>query len=192
MSEHKQPKVAEGVVTSDAIIGRSHSLHAVKIVLLTGAVIVLVALGVFAYKIYIYDPAHKKSTQSLSPNSNEFLLNPDKQIAAAQTELHNAKSPKEKAVAYNDLGQAYLNNKQPSDALSAYSNSLSSDASTSNKISALNGLGYAYSRAGQSDKAIATFQQIISIIQASGNDSLKEQIYIYQSAISEIQQGQTL
>jgi tetratricopeptide (TPR) repeat protein len=194
MSEHKA-KLAEGIVTSDRVHGYRR-LRLPKKILLPAVSLIVIAVfgggGFLVYKVYIQNPSHKKTGTTSDRNSNAYLLHPDKQVSAAQTELNKAKTPKEKAAAYDTLAQAYLNNKQPTNAVDAISNSLSADSSTSNKLQALNVLGYAYSRAGQQDKAIASFQQMIDIIKASGDDSLKQEIPRVQSAISEIQQGQTL
>lgn len=193
MSEHKA-KQAEGVVTSDAVQGkRRFSLSKrVAIPVLAIALVAAIGGGGLAYKTYIYDPAHKKPKTNTSRNSNDYLLHPDKQVSAGLADLQKAKTPEEKAAAYNYLAGAYLNNKQPTEAVDAASNSLAADDSTSNKLKALNVQAYAYSRAGEKDKAIAAFQQMIDIIKASNDDGLKEDMPRVQSAIDQINQGQTL
>jgi cytochrome c-type biogenesis protein CcmH/NrfG len=194
MSEHKA-KRAEGIVTSDAVQGNRRFSLPKKVLWPVVAVVVLAVLGGggLAYKVYVYDPAHKK-TMVAKPNrnSNDYLLHPDKQLSAAQAELNDAKTPQEKAAAYDHLAQAYLNGQKPSSAVDAANSSLSADSSTTNKLQALNILGYAYARDGQKDKAIAAFQQMVDIIKASNDDSLKQELPRVQSAIDEINQGQTL
>ncbi|MGH7142077.1 MAG: tetratricopeptide repeat protein [Candidatus Saccharimonadales bacterium] len=193
MSEHQQSKPVESIVTSDSVHSKGSipkNLRGISVGLVV--IIVLVVAGIL-FKIYLYDVAPKPIPSTGSQSSS--LLKPEQQVQNAQAELKNASTSSQKAVAYDDLGSAQLNNNQASSAISAYQSAVTIDNSSIDKIVALEGLGYAYNMSGQNSLAISSFQEVIKLLPQlsdSNDPSPAQAISMYQNIIQRLQAGEPI
>jgi tetratricopeptide (TPR) repeat protein len=192
MSQHKQPKVAEGIITSDAVQGRGHRLPK-KLLWPLVAIIVLAALAAagFAYKMYVYDPAHKPAAPLKAKSAGTQFHRLDNALSDAQAQLSNARTPKERADAYVALGLAYENKNQNKQAIAAFQSALAADSSV--KPTVLGSLGYAYARDGQRDKAVSTFQELIALLQQDKSSPYHDAaLQAYQNDLKWLQEGKSI
>jgi tetratricopeptide (TPR) repeat protein len=181
MSQHKKLNPTEGIVTSDSI--RSKKLLSKVHIIGIGSGVIILILAAVSFKYFILNPKTTSQSQNLAVTS------PKQNVVKAQTELKDANTSKEKASAYYDLGEAYLSNNQPQQAISSYQNA---KPNVSNELGISIGLGYAYSMTGQTTQAITAFQQVISLLEQSSNPYARNKVPIYQLLVQRLQQGKSI
>ena len=193
MSREKSSAV-EGLVTSDAVQAGARLR---KRLMIGGIVlVVLVGFGVGGWYVWKYTgllrtPAAEKTKTDYSH------LSPEAAIQAAQEELKAATTTKEKVTAYSNLGQAYMRNNQPSQAVTAYeqavqqsgggSGSTGTSSTAIEDVPNLSALAAAYTAAGDDAKAIKTLQQIITILKASNDPNKNRAIARYEADLQYLQ-----
>ena len=125
MSEHEQPKPSEGIVTSDTAQGKK---HLPKKTLLVGGVVIIILLAVTCLVLYRY---HHQSTNN-APVTTSNNIPTTQQLKAAitnsQADVKNAKTPAQKAGAYQSLGNNYPNNSETTYAIVAFNNAIAADS----------------------------------------------------------------
>lgn len=154
-----------------------------KPVFLTLAIVaLLLVIGGGAYYIVRYGPlAHKAN----APAANAETLTPAQELVAAKEALQAASTPKDAARAHEQLGNAYMANNQPDQAITEYQSAEATDSSE--KIQAEGDLVGAYLQSGDKEKAIAAIRQLIPLLQASSDPADHALVPRYQSLILEIQ-----
>ena len=188
MSQHKQPDPVEGTVTSDAVQGKK---LLTKKLWLIGAGLVIVIILVTAGIVYRNITQESKASVHNIVQSQSATLKPKQELAKAQTELHNASTPIQKATADENLAGAYIANNQDSAAITAYQNAITADSST--KANVLGPLAYTYVVSGQRDQAIATYQELLALLQQLKQGQQGNQYTNTESPVQAIQQDiQTL
>jgi tetratricopeptide (TPR) repeat protein len=186
MSEHKESEPIEGIVTSDTQrLGDGIS----KRMLLIGSgfiiLIVLIVIGILIKNI-ITKP---KVVSTIQQVQNTASLNPQQQLAQAQSELKNATSSSSKATAYNDLGSAYATDKNFTQSINSYQSALSDNTNNdiTTEFDSLSGLGYTYYLSGDIIQTISTYQKVISLLQKSNDPNAPRTITEYQNLIQQLQ-----
>lgn len=177
-----------GLVTSDTVqAGANLRRH-----LVIGAIglVLIGSLGAGGWYTWTYTSLfHKTAPAKQVPDYS--TLPPKEAIKAAQTELQNASTAAEKAAAYNNLGQAYMRNNQPSQAVNAYEQAVGQNNGSSgssgdiiSEIATRSQLVRAYEAAGEKAKAITTLEEIIAILQASNEPQKDRTISRYEADLS--------
>lgn len=185
MRLRRKARQASSIVTSDTVQHRGgrKSLIAVIAVLF----IFLVIAGIETVAIVRHRLEHSPSHTATSTSTSYLASHPSQQIQAAQTELQKANTPRAKSVAYEDLGTAYMNNKQGNQAIAAYQQALSADSS--NQQAVLAELASAYIQLGQTQQAINTLQKVVAILRQSKDPNAPTLIPRYELLIQQLQQG---
>ncbi len=191
MSEHKQPKPTEGIVTSDALKAKKHLLKKILLFVGSGLIVALLILCLVLIMSGMQKP--KTASNTNTTKNTPSLVNVKQQLTNAQTALKNATSPQAKATAYYDLGGAYMNNNEISLAITAYNNSLNvQNSGNPYEYGSLINLGYAYNMAGQKANAISTFNKLIGLLQQSSDPVAKSKIPTYQNIVNQLQAGESI
>jgi len=190
MSQHGHPMPKEGVVTSDAIHGKKLITKNRSIIAVIVILIILAFAGLF---VFIHNNQSLKvnetgtTPKATNNNSKQQLL---AAITKAQMQVNNSKTSSQKASAYYNLGAAYLNNNQATQAIAAYQNSDSAISSDNpNELGISIGLGFAYNAIGQTSEAINAFQQTINLLEQSNDPYLHNKVITYQTIVQRLQQG---
>ena len=189
MSEHKQTKPTEGIVTSDAVRAKRLLPKKLPLIIGSGLIIVILILLLVLFMSNMQKPKTPSQTTTTIPS----IVNVKQQLTAAQNALKSAKTPKAIASAYYNLGGAYMNNNQSSQAIAAYDNALNTkNSGNPYQYGSLIGLGYAYNMAGQNTNAISTFNKLISLLQQSNDPATQSQISTYQNVVKQLQAGESI
>jgi tetratricopeptide (TPR) repeat protein len=182
MNSADQPQIG-GVVT-----GGSQGLLAGKrmIMLVVGAVILALLVAGTAYFIM----KHLQSAATANNTSKQQTRTPEQVVSDAESKVQQAKTPKEKATAYNQLGDAYLGNKQTSNAATAYNDAVSNAQSASDTASeslALSNLAALYMQAGDTVNEIKAIQALIPLLDKSSNPDDKRLAFRYKSLLDSLE-----
>ncbi|HEY7348113.1 MAG TPA: tetratricopeptide repeat protein [Ktedonobacterales bacterium] len=189
MRGYGRAQASDSIVTSDAVQGRHWSTRYWRRAgLAVGVLIVLIAGGVVTLRV-IRPPQpsapHHQARAAQDPNS--ALIHPEQGVKDAQAELRKATTQHDKAIAYADLGVAYLNNQQPDQAIAAYQDAIATDSAS--KVAVLAQLSSAYYANGQTSQAISTMQQLVQLLQQSPDPNMQSQAQQYQKAIAVLEAG---
>lgn len=185
MRLRKDPKATSSIVTSDAVLRHGGRKSLIAII---AVVVILLVVGGIEVAAIIRHRTTRVTSHATPPESASYLsTHPGVQVQNAQAELQNAHTPHEKSVAYQDLGTAYLNNKQGDQAIAAYQQALQADSADQQQVLAQ--LASAYIQLDQPQQAISTLQKIITILQQTKDPSAPTLIPKYQQLIQELQQG---
>jgi tetratricopeptide (TPR) repeat protein len=189
---HKKSTYVEGIVTSDAVHG---SKRLPRWFLYSACVVLGVAIIAGGLLVYHYHNSGVNKSPNVVANSAHLTSSQRLQeaVTSAQTQVNSAKTSSQKASAYYNLGAAYLDNNQATQAIAAYQNSSSAVSSdNSNAVGISTGLGYSYYEAGQTNAAITAFQQTVSLLEQSSDPYTLNKVSTYQMIVQRLQQGESL
>lgn len=188
MSREK-PQAVEGLVTSDAVLASARLRKRALVGLI--CLVALVIIGAGGWYVWTYTSLFRKPVPAKTA-VDYSKLQPAEAVKAAQQELKDATTTEEKVTAYNNLGQAYMRNNQPSQAVGAYEQAVSQSGSSTSggsisDVPTLSQLAYAYVAAGDKASAIKTLEQIIAIEKASNEPQKDRIISRYEADLSYLQ-----
>jgi cytochrome c-type biogenesis protein CcmH/NrfG len=193
----KKAKVSaesSGIVTSDAVQRKNHTLYSSRlplVFLVVAIVIILGILGYAAWRTRVKTPA----TSSNGSNESAPIHTPQDNLKAAQNTVAGAQSTEDKVNAYLALGAAYMDTKQLPEAITAYKQA--DTLSSGQNLTALTQLCNIYNMMKQHDNLIATLQRIVALLQQQAsadpsNYKAANQLLWYQDALRRVEAGGTL
>lgn len=191
MGKRATEPAPKGLVTSDAVQAGVKLRKRLIIGIVT--LIVLAGLGTGGWYF-----TQTSSYKRVSPTVKTPALSPAEAITAAQAKLNVAQSPQDKSHAYTELGQAYMSNNQPEQAVDSYQQALgeasgSSEGSvdgsapTEDQIKVLADLADAYAFTGQISKEVAALQQVAAYLEKSSNPDDRALAARYEKLIAQLQ-----
>jgi cytochrome c-type biogenesis protein CcmH/NrfG len=174
--------------TGGVVTGGSQGLPVSRRVLLlaAGTILLVVLLSGGAY----FAMKHLPATTKANNTNKQQTRTPEQAISDAQSKLQQAKTPTEKAAAYNQLGDAYVANKQTSNAATAYNDAVSNAQSASDGASeslALSNLAALYMQAGDTANEIKAIQALIPLLDKSSNPDDKRLAFRYKSLLASLE-----
>lgn len=180
-----------GIVTSDAVQRKNHTLRSSRLLWVLLAAAVIVVLGILGYAAWRTNrtatpaPAHQssKSTSIHMPQDN---------LKNAQNALTGAQSTEDKISAYLSLGGAYMGTNQLSQAIVAYKQA--DTLSDGQNLVALVQLCNLYNMTKQHNELVGVLQQTIAYykkqVAADSTDyKAAGQLAWYQTALARVQGG---
>lgn len=182
-----------GIVTSDTVQRKNHTLHASRLLPVLVVAAAIVVLGILGYTAWHTRTAPKTATNNTRKSTP--VHTPQDELRSAQTAVASARSTEDKINAYLVLGASYMDTKQLPDAIVAYKQV--DTLSGGQNLTALTQLCNIYNTLKQRDELIATLQRIIALLQrqlsANASDyKTANQLLWYQSALERVQAGGTL